>query len=205
MANVQHKDIVDPNIHEPKGVAFAQAGHAYIANGLGSGSWQEVLVPASLGIIPSAVYSFNHKITSSMANGVLFPIATWTLSSNWGDIRVTPTTGFLEVSRTGIYLVNIDFSVTVDGDGVYTIANPTKTKSSLTAFQSVMTSEVRGENVSGYDGGLVGYFNQQGIIVRLEAGQGFGFWCTGKRGSKTNGIDDTRIQGWIQMTRLGDA
>jgi len=37
---IQHKLITDPDIHEPKGVATASAGKAYVANGTGSGSWE---------------------------------------------------------------------------------------------------------------------------------------------------------------------
>lgn len=39
MANVEHSAIVDPEIHEPKGVASASVGNVYVANGTGSGSW----------------------------------------------------------------------------------------------------------------------------------------------------------------------
>jgi hypothetical protein len=35
----EHKDITDPNLHEPKGVASATAGQVYVANGSGSGTW----------------------------------------------------------------------------------------------------------------------------------------------------------------------
>lgn len=37
---VEHVDITDPEIHEPKGVASAAAGEVYIADGAGSGSWK---------------------------------------------------------------------------------------------------------------------------------------------------------------------
>ena len=39
MAGIQHKDIVDPNIHEPKGCQYAPEGAVYTANGSGSGAW----------------------------------------------------------------------------------------------------------------------------------------------------------------------
>lgn len=39
MANVAHSTITDPNIHEPKGVATANDGEVYIANGSASGAW----------------------------------------------------------------------------------------------------------------------------------------------------------------------
>lgn len=42
MANVQHVDITDPEIHEPKGVASASAGTVYVADGSGSGTWEKV-------------------------------------------------------------------------------------------------------------------------------------------------------------------
>lgn len=44
---IQHKDIPDTNLHEPKGVATAAAGDIYVADGLGSGTW------ATLGAVGS--------------------------------------------------------------------------------------------------------------------------------------------------------
>lgn len=37
--SVEHVDIDDPNIHEPKGVSTANADTVYIADGAGSGEW----------------------------------------------------------------------------------------------------------------------------------------------------------------------
>ena len=37
---IQHSTITDPQIHEPKGVAAADAKTVYVADGAGSGSWQ---------------------------------------------------------------------------------------------------------------------------------------------------------------------
>lgn len=36
---IEHVNATDPDIHEPKGVAAASAGQAYLANGAGSGTW----------------------------------------------------------------------------------------------------------------------------------------------------------------------
>lgn len=47
MANVNHSDITDPNIHEPKGVSSADLGEIYVADGAGSGSWQ--IIPTGWG------------------------------------------------------------------------------------------------------------------------------------------------------------
>lgn len=38
---IEHANITDPEIHEPKGVSSAQADKVYVSDGLGSGSWQE--------------------------------------------------------------------------------------------------------------------------------------------------------------------
>lgn len=39
MADIEHSDIVDPFIHEPKGASTANAGEVYVADGAGSGDW----------------------------------------------------------------------------------------------------------------------------------------------------------------------
>jgi len=36
---VEHVNITDPNIHEPKGIASASNGQVYVADGAGSGDW----------------------------------------------------------------------------------------------------------------------------------------------------------------------
>lgn len=44
MANISHSAITDPNIHEPKGVASADAETVYVADGSGSGDWSDIFV-----------------------------------------------------------------------------------------------------------------------------------------------------------------
>lgn len=39
MAIVSHKDLTDPEIHEPKGIATADGGAILVSDGAGSGSW----------------------------------------------------------------------------------------------------------------------------------------------------------------------
>ncbi len=194
MANVQHKDIIDPNIHEPKGVKFAPVGTAYIANGLGSGSWQEVLTPSSLGVAPSVVYTFSNNLgATSLASGVLFPGTFIETSAKWGDTRINPLNGFLEVERTGVYLITMNYSVLVDAllPAVDVTLAPTKTQLALTALQSSFIPTLIGRDVEK----LV-----SGIVVQLNAGQGIGFWATISSGLLTR----TTVTATIQMTRLSD-
>lgn len=42
MANVEHSSLTGSALHEPKGVAAASSGEAYVANGSGSGTWQPI-------------------------------------------------------------------------------------------------------------------------------------------------------------------
>lgn len=39
---VEHVNITDPEIHEPKGVAAASVGQVYVADGAASGSWRYI-------------------------------------------------------------------------------------------------------------------------------------------------------------------
>ena len=41
MANVNHSTLTDPYLHEPKGVAAASSSKVYVADGSGSGAWQD--------------------------------------------------------------------------------------------------------------------------------------------------------------------
>lgn len=40
MVNVNHNNLTDPFLHEPKGVASAQTGSIYVSDGIGSGQWK---------------------------------------------------------------------------------------------------------------------------------------------------------------------
>lgn len=42
MATVQHRDIPEVQLHEPKGASTALAGTTYVASGAGSGTWRKV-------------------------------------------------------------------------------------------------------------------------------------------------------------------
>jgi len=60
MADLEHKNIADPNIHEPKGVASAAANQVYVADGLGSGSWTTRVANVEQGI-----YDYNDLATAT--------------------------------------------------------------------------------------------------------------------------------------------
>ncbi len=41
MANIEHKNLTDAELHEPKGVSAASSNTVYVADGAGSGSWSQ--------------------------------------------------------------------------------------------------------------------------------------------------------------------
>lgn len=40
MADIEHRDIPEEGLHEPKGASTASEGHVYVSNGAGSGEWK---------------------------------------------------------------------------------------------------------------------------------------------------------------------
>lgn len=56
---VQHKDIPDAQLHEPKGVSTAATNQTYVANGAGSGSWSEPEPKGASGANSGDVYVAN--------------------------------------------------------------------------------------------------------------------------------------------------
>ena len=81
MANVNHATLTDPNLHEPKGIAAAPAGQVYIADGAGSGSWEELARYVNGYVaFDSATPAYQHSVTTGFT--ALDP--TFTVSSNNG-------------------------------------------------------------------------------------------------------------------------
>ncbi len=48
---IEHKDIQDPNLHEPKGASTATSKTLYVANGTGSGSWEKLPIQSLSGVV----------------------------------------------------------------------------------------------------------------------------------------------------------
>jgi microcystin-dependent protein len=42
LVNIAHKNLTDPDLHEPKGISTATAGQVYVADGNGSGTWEDL-------------------------------------------------------------------------------------------------------------------------------------------------------------------
>jgi hypothetical protein len=104
MANVQHSDITDPNIHEPKGVASAAAGKVYVANGSGSGSW-ELPAGSAYGDMYIEAGATAQTLAASSATAKLNPTGEWTANGS-KNVTISGSDGTITVSQSGEYQLN---------------------------------------------------------------------------------------------------
>lgn len=75
--STEHADIIDPNIHEPKGISTAAANTVYICDGSASGEWSKI-PPESL---TEEVTSFSSQLLHVRQNGIVHSVPandTWT-------------------------------------------------------------------------------------------------------------------------------
>jgi hypothetical protein len=106
MATIQHENIVDPYIHEPKGVAAANDGELYVADGAGSGAWEKVNTTSLLNI--SVDPDENNILVADGSNGFKAVVGTahgyttftdfaspytWTYSATYTKVAATSTAG----------------------------------------------------------------------------------------------------------------
>ena len=64
---IEHKDLPDSLLHEPKGASTAVAGTVYVADGAGSGSFQK-LPTTSLDITAPSVPVISHTAIAETAS-----------------------------------------------------------------------------------------------------------------------------------------
>lgn len=63
---VEHKDIGDPNRHEPRGISTAASKTHYVANGAGSGTWQKTDSTELLGLTGDGGVADKHIVTNGL-------------------------------------------------------------------------------------------------------------------------------------------
>ena len=106
----EHKNITDPNIHEPKGVSVATVGTTYIADGAGSGAWSAIPLDLSGMVIERLVDGFS-TATSQEPVGLDTALQ---IEFGAGETSVPVTldaTGKVTINITGTYRVKIGFAV----------------------------------------------------------------------------------------------
>lgn len=106
----EHKNITDPNIHEPKGVSVATVGTTYIADGAGSGAWSAIPLDLSGMVIERLVDGFS-TATSQEPVGLDTALQ---IEFGAGETSVPVTldaTGKITINITGTYRVKLGFAV----------------------------------------------------------------------------------------------
>ena len=77
MANVEHSSLTGSALHEPKGVASANSGEAYVANGSGSGTWQPIHRHLAAATNYSATSPYAYSLDTDISEKFLsFPVST---------------------------------------------------------------------------------------------------------------------------------
>ena len=112
MANIEHKDIPEAQLHEPKGASTAQLGHTYVSDGAGGGTWSppelEGQSAASSGEVP-------HSDGAGGVSWITQPIA-GTLAQGVYDYN-DATTAITPIDLT---LADTNYKLTNDGAGPFT-------------------------------------------------------------------------------------
>lgn len=88
-----HKDATGADLHEPKGISAASSGEVYVADGAGSGVWEELVIPSGTFLV--TVTSFTASGTWTKPSN-LFAAKVWVVGSGgtgWAGAGTGPTGG----------------------------------------------------------------------------------------------------------------
>ena len=106
---IEHKDIPEDGLHEPKGVSVANSGQVYVANGAGSGNWTDAFQLANLGI--ERLIDGSSAATSQEPTGLGDANA---IQIEFGAAEGTAldpvnllADGTLQINETGLYRIKI--------------------------------------------------------------------------------------------------
>ena len=101
---IEHVDIVDPNIHEPKGVATANKGEAYVADGAGSGDWSAIPLAQAACLKMSTTGDTTGITAAYQAMNVANLGGTLAITENTNlDMTTDTTNGYIQVTDAGTY------------------------------------------------------------------------------------------------------
>lgn len=108
---VEHVNIPDSELHEPKGVAGASQYTVYVADGSGSGSWTTPEPKGVRGELANKVY-----VTNGASSGTMTDISQVSRSGIWDYEDLATASSAISITPTGT-----DVVLTNDGAGAGTI------------------------------------------------------------------------------------
>jgi len=112
MANVEHSSLTGSALHEPKGVAAANSGEVYVANGSNSGTWQPIHrhLGAATAFNSSSPYAYS--LDTDIAEKFLSPPISSSLVSGF-TVVTSPNLRFQYNDATSLTgLINVTMSST---------------------------------------------------------------------------------------------
>lgn len=108
MADILHADILDPYVHEPKGITVATDGQVYIADGSDSGNWTEFSRYVNGYVaFDAATPAYQHSVTTSFT--ALNP--TFAISSNNGFTGLSSPNARLRYDGSETITAFVQFTV----------------------------------------------------------------------------------------------
>lgn len=104
MATIQHSALTDPEVHEPKDITTAEAGAVYVADGSGSGAWQQ---PAGHAYGELYISEGVTAQTLQAASGTakLNPTDEWTTNGN-ANVTLSAANGTITITHAGEYALD---------------------------------------------------------------------------------------------------
>lgn len=173
--SILHKNITDPDLHEPKGCSSAQNGTVYIANGTGSGAWQKASNSGELYIASLKTILLNAAVDSTLntatdyvkLNGTTF----WSNGISDG-IGLDSTNGNLVIQRAGNYDLSFWVSHYINGSVNRNIAFKYAINGVVSTRKVITTSSFSGDMHS---------VGANGFIQGLNVGDTISIYvaCTG--------------------------
>lgn len=120
---IAHKNLTDPQLHEPKGIAAANEGSVYFADGNGSGEWKvpefsdiEYTAPYTYNV-PSlhpvqSIWNVNYNVMSPVTDGTVADAGDWAqcnknvkqVGEQCEQLRVNMLNAFVDIATLRNYL-----------------------------------------------------------------------------------------------------
>ena len=122
---IQHRDIPDAQLHEPKGVVAASSSEVYVANGAASGAWRKIReTDLDLSNQSTNLYGWNHRKDSLYTSGAPLSITGGVKTSFYNDglhpltdttrpLGITYSTGqFITTELNASYIIRVMAKIT---------------------------------------------------------------------------------------------
>lgn len=149
----EHVDLLDPNIHEPKGISTASSGTVYVSNGAGSGSWTS----QSWGNILSREIALTAKISDVSTASSIYTVAPYagTVTKIYCVIDGTLATADATITTSvgGVPFISGDLTLTYSGSAAEDVFTSTPTANNTVSSGDVIKSATDGAStntVAGY-------------------------------------------------------